>query len=165
MTSFQAHPEVRVGHVHLRVSDLERATEFYRDTLGLTVTGDARPMGIPAVFLAAGDYHHHIGLNAFQTAGASPPPPGHTGLYHVALLYPNAQDLARAVQHIVDQGYPVLRAQDHGGTVSVYLDDPEGNGIELYYDRPREQWFDGAGRPIIRNDPIPMAAILAGNAG
>lgn len=90
MNEFQASAEVRVGRVHLKVADLDRATEFYRDTLGFSVTGDARSMGVPAVFLAAGDYHHHIGLNAFQSAGGSPPPPGHTGLYHFALLYPGA---------------------------------------------------------------------------
>jgi catechol 2,3-dioxygenase len=146
-------PEVRVGHVHLRVSDLDRATAFYRDVLGFTVTAYGPPLGLPASFLAAGDYHHHIGLNTFESAGASPPPPGHTGLYHFALLYPDRSSLARAVARLLEHGIPV-RGIDHGGTVSVYLEDPDRNGIELYYDRPKEAWRDAEGRPVLKAEPF-----------
>jgi catechol 2,3-dioxygenase len=144
------HPAVRVGHVHLRVADLDRALGFYRDALGFALTADARDMGLDAAFLAAGDYHHHIGLNTWDSAGATAPPPGHTGLYHVAFVYPDRRELGRAVQRLLDHGYPIGHASDHGGTVSVYLTDPDRNGVELYYDRPRVDWFDADGRPILK---------------
>lgn len=160
MTAYALPPQVRVGHVHLRVADLERATAFYRDVLGFHVTADGRPLGLPAVFLAAGDYHHHIGLNTFESAASSPPPPGHTGLYHVAFLYPDRADLARAVEQIMAAGYPLDRAIDHGGTVSVYLRDPDGNGIELYYDRPRTFWVDAEGRPVLKAEPFDPKQLL-----
>jgi catechol 2,3-dioxygenase len=150
MTTEPIHPAVRVGHVHLKVADLDRATGFYRDALGLGVTADGRPAGIPAVFLAAGDYHHHVGLNAFESEGASPPPPGHTGLYHTAFVYPDRAELGRAVQRLLDHGVAIDHASDHGATVSVYLEDPDGNGVELYYDRPRVDWFDAEGRPVLK---------------
>jgi catechol 2,3-dioxygenase len=146
------HPAVRVGHVHLRVADLDRALGFYRDALGLRVTADAREHGLDMVLLAAGDYHHHIGLNTWDSAGATPAPPGHTGLYHVAFLYPDRRELGGAVGRLLDHQYPIDHATDHGGTVSVYLADPDGNGIELYYDRPRADWFDLDGRPILKAD-------------
>jgi catechol 2,3-dioxygenase len=152
MTTDGIHPAARIGHVHLKVADLDRAIAFYRDALGLTVTGDAREMGLEMAFLAAGDYHHHIGLNALESAGGSPPAPGHTGLYHVAFVYPDRRELARAVRRLLDHGHPVDHGSDHGGTVSVYLDDPDGNGIELYYDRPREAWFGADGKPILKAD-------------
>jgi catechol 2,3-dioxygenase len=116
------HPAVRVGHVHLKVSDLERSLRFYRDALGFAVTADGRPAGPPAVFLAAGDYHSHIALNTFESEGATPPPPGHTGLYHVALLYPDRHELARAVRRLEAHNVGIDHASDHGATVSVYLD-------------------------------------------
>src|SRR5919108_1064188 len=144
------HPAVRVGHVHLKVADLDRAIAFYRDGLGLSVTGDGRPIGVDAAFLAAGDYHHHVGLNTMESAGAAPPPPGHTGLYHVAFVYPDRRELGRAVRRLIDHDYPIDHGTDHGATVSVYLSDPDGNGVELYYDRPRADWFDAEGRPIIK---------------
>jgi catechol 2,3-dioxygenase len=144
------HPAVRVGHVHLRVAELDRALAFYRDALGFGVTADARHAGLEMVLLAAGDYHHHIGLNTFDSLGAAPPPAGHTGLYHVALLYPDRRELARAVRRLLEHGYPIDHATDHGGSVSVYLSDPDGNGLELYYDRPRADWLDAAGRPILK---------------
>jgi catechol 2,3-dioxygenase len=155
------HPAVRVGHVHLKVSDLERSLRFYRDALGLTVTADGRPAGPPAVFLAAGDYHSHIALNTFESEGATPPPPGHTGLYHVALLYPDRHELAHAVRRLEAHNVGIDHASDHGATVSVYLHDPDGNGIELYYDRPREMWREQDGEPVLRADPIPLEAITA----
>ena len=146
------HPAVRVGHVHLRVADLDRAIAFYHGVLGFGIQADGRAIGLPAAFLAAGDYHHHIGLNTFESAGATPPPPGHTGLYHVAFLYPDRSELGRAVRRLLDAGHPVDHGSDHGGTVSVYLDDPDGNGVELYYDRPRSEWFDAEGRPVLKAD-------------
>jgi catechol 2,3-dioxygenase len=160
MQNEPVHPAVRVGHVHLRVADLDRALAFYRDALGFHVTGDGRAAGLPMAFLAAGDYHHHIGLNTFESAGAAPPPPGHAGLYHVAFLYPDRRELGRAVGRLLDHGVVPDHATDHGGTVSVYLDDPDGNGVELYYDRPRADWFDAAGRPVLKNDRFDFRDLL-----
>jgi catechol 2,3-dioxygenase len=157
------HPAVRVGHVHLNVSDLDRSLGFYRDALGLAVTGDGRDRGLDMVFLAAGDYHHHIALNALSTRGASAPPAGHTGLYHVALLYPDRRELVRALRRLLDHGVPVDHATDHGGTVSLYLEDPDGNGIELYYDRPRADWFDADGRPVLKADHFDPMELLHGS--
>jgi catechol 2,3-dioxygenase len=152
MNDSEIHPAVRVGHVHLRVADLDRAISFYHDGLGLHLVADGREAGIPAAFLAAGDYHHHVGLNTFDSAGGAPPPDGHTGLYHVAFLYPDRDELVRAVRRLADRDYPIDHGSDHGLTVSVYLSDPDGNGVELYYDRPRAEWFDAAGRPILKAD-------------
>ena len=149
------HPAVRVGHVHLRVADLDRSLGFYRDGLGFGVTADGRAMGLPAAFLAAGDYHHHIALNTWDSAGATPPPPGHTGLYHVALLYPDRHELGRAVQRLLDHGFPIESASDHGGTVSVYLSDPDGNDLELAWDRPFAEW------PRLGEDPADLDRPLA----
>jgi catechol 2,3-dioxygenase len=158
------HPAVRVGHVHLRVADLDRSLAFYRDALGLGVTSDARELGIDALFLAAGDYHHHIGLNTLESAGGSSPPPGHTGLYHVALVYPDRRELARALRRLLDHGVAIDHATDHGGTVSIYLDDPDGNGIELYYDRPRADWFDADGRPVMKAERFDPMELLGDSA-
>jgi catechol 2,3-dioxygenase len=155
------HPAVRVGHVHLRVADLDRALAFYRDALGFRVTADAREHALPMVLLAAGDYHHHIGLNTFDSAGADPPP-GRTGLYHVAFVYPDRRELAGAVRRLLDHGYPIDHATDHGGTVSVYLADPDANGIELYYDRPRAEWFDADGRPVVKAERFDYHDLFAG---
>jgi catechol 2,3-dioxygenase len=154
------HPAVRVGHVHLRVADLDRALSFYRDALGFAVTADARRHGIDMVLLAAGDYHHHIGLNSWDSAGATAPPAGHTGLYHVAFLYPDRRTLALAVRRLVDHGCPIDHATDHGGTVSVYLSDPDGNGVELYYDRPRADWVDADGNPVIKAERFDFHELL-----
>ena len=156
----QLPPDVRIGHVHLRVSDLDRSIAFYRDALGFTLKIDGRAFGVPAVFLAAGDYHHHIALNTFESAGAAPAPPGHTGLYHVALLYPDRASLARAVRRLLAHGRSYDHGRDHGGTLSVYLRDPDGHGIELYYDRPQAQWFDAAGRFIVRNEPFDVGRLV-----
>jgi catechol 2,3-dioxygenase len=159
--SSHAHPSVRVGHVHLRVSDLDRSIDFYRDALGFRVVVDGRTAGVDAVFLAAGDYHHHIALNTFESAGGTPAPRGHTGLYHVAFLYPNRRELVRTVRRVIGLGYQVDHATDHGGTVAVYLDDPDGNGVELYYDRPRETWFDADGQPVVRFDRIEVEDLIS----
>jgi catechol 2,3-dioxygenase len=159
MNSEPIHPAVRVGHVHLRVADLDRALAFYRDALGFGVVADARVIGLDMAFLAAGDYHHHVGLNTFDSAGG-PPPPGHTGLYHVAFVYPDRRELGRAVQRLLDHGHPIDHGTDHGGTVSVYLADPDGNGVELYYDRPRAEWFDAEGRPVLKADRFDYRELL-----
>jgi catechol 2,3-dioxygenase len=153
-------PDMQIGHVHLRVADLERATAFYRDALGFAVTVDGRAFGLQATFLAAGGYHHHIALNTWLSAGGTPPPAGHTGLHHVAILYPGRADLACAVRRLLDYGHALDGAEDHGTTVSVYLRDPDGNGIELYYDRPHDQWFDAQGNPNFKAEPFEPAGLL-----
>src|SRR5665213_1580407 len=133
----KAHPETTVGHIHLTVSDLERSLAFYRDLLGFEVS--AR-YGDRAVFLSAGGYHHHIGLNTWNGKGAKPAPRGHTGMYHVAFLYPNRKELAKVLKRIVDAGYPLEGASDHGVSEAIYLRDPDNNGVEIYVDRPRSTW-------------------------
>ena len=109
--------------------------------------------------LAAGDYHHHVGLNTFDSAGG-PPPAGHSGLYHVAFLYPDRRELGRAVRRLLDRGYPIDHASDHGGSVAVYLADPDGNGVELYYDRPRADWFDADGNPVLKAERFDFHDLL-----
>ena len=130
-------PGADIGHVHLKVADLERAVRFYEDVLGF---GLEHRYGNEAAFLGAGGYHHHIGLNTWESKGGSPPPPGTTGLFHVAIRYPTRRALARAVERVLDAGVPLSGASDHGVSEAVYLRDPDGNGIELYRDRPRDQW-------------------------
>ena len=148
----------RVGHVHLKVSDLDRALGFYCDVLGFELK--AR-MGSQAAFLAAGDYHHHVGLNTWESAGGSPPPPGTTGLFHSAFLYPTRAALARAVVRVLDAGIPLTGASDHGVSEAIYLDDPDGNGVELYWDRPREQWpHTTEGELVMFTKPLDLAALL-----
>ena len=130
-------PRVGVGHVHLKVADLDRSLAFYRDLLGFEVT---QRYGAQAVFLSAGGYHHHVGLNTWESEGGSPPPPGTTGLYHVAFLYPDRATLGDALRRIVEAGWPLDGASDHGVSEALYLRDPDGNGVELYRDRPQEEW-------------------------
>lgn len=130
-------PRVAVGHVHLKVADLERALEFWRDVMGFDVT---QRMGHRAAFLSAGGYHHHIGLNTWESAGGRPPAPGTTGLYHVAILHPDRPSLARALRRVVEAGIALEGAADHGVSEALYLRDPDGNGVELYRDRPRDEW-------------------------
>jgi catechol 2,3-dioxygenase len=136
-------PGTDIGHVHLRVSDLDRAVRFYTEALGFDV--EARMPG--AAFLGAGGYHHHIGLNTWQSEGGSPPPPGSTGLFHSAIRYPTRAALATALRRLIDAEVRISGASDHGVSEAIYLADPDGNGIELYWDRPREEWprrADGA---------------------
>lgn len=135
------HPGVSIGHVHLKVAGLERALGFYRDVLGFEVT---QGYGEDAVFVSAGGYHHHIGLNTWESKGGSPPAPGTTGLYHVAILYPTRAALADALRRVNRAGIRLTGAADHGVSEALYLNDPDGNGVELYWDRPREQWPRGA---------------------
>jgi catechol 2,3-dioxygenase len=131
------HPGVRLGHVHLKVANLERALAFYRDVLGFEVT---LRMGSQAAFLSAGGYHHHIGLNTWESAGGSPPPPGATGLYHTAILYPTRPLLGDALRRVLAANIPLDGAADHGVSEALYLRDPDENGVELYWDRPAEEW-------------------------
>lgn len=130
-------PGVRIGHVHLKVADLERALGFYRDGLGFHVT---QRYGRQAVFLSAGGYHHHLGLNTWESAGGAAPAPGTTGLYHVAILYPTRRELAVAVARMIDAGIPLDGAANHGVSEAIYVRDPDGNGVELYWDRPEAEW-------------------------
>jgi catechol 2,3-dioxygenase len=139
--------------VHLKVSDLGRAIAFYRDVLGFELQ---HRYGDQAAFLSAGGYHHHIGLNTWESLGGSPPPRGTTGLYHVAIRYPDRKTLAQAVKAVVDAGVPLSGASDHGVSEAIYLHDPDQNGIELYRDRPREQWPDD-----MYTAPLDVQALLS----
>ena len=130
-------PQTRIGHVHLKVADLDRALAFYRDVLGFEIT---QRYGRDAVFLSAGGYHHHIALNTWESRGGSPPPHGSTGLFHVAILYPTRAALADALRRVTVAGIPLDGASDHGVSEALYLRDPDGNGVELYWDRPAEAW-------------------------
>jgi catechol 2,3-dioxygenase len=129
--------QARIGHVHLKVADLERALGFYRDVLGFELT---QRFGSQAAFISAGGYHHHIGLNTWESAGGSPPPLGTTGLYHVAILYPTRALLADALRRVLAAGIEIEGAADHGVSEAIYLRDPDKNGVELYWDRPRDRW-------------------------
>jgi len=128
---------VRIGHVHLKVADLERSLAFYCGVLGFELT---QRYGRQAAFISAGGYHHHIGLNTWESRGGSPPPPGTTGLYHAAILYPARAALADALRRLISAGVPLDGASDHGVSEALYLHDPDGNGLELYWDRPRDEW-------------------------
>ena len=153
------HPETRVGHVHLKVADLDRAIAFYSGILGFAVT---QRYGKQAAFLSAGGYHHHIGLNTWESLGATPPPPGHTGLYHSAFLFPDRKALAQVLKRLVEAEYPLTGASDHGVSEALYLDDPDGNGVELYRDRPEADWpraADGSLAMVTRRLDVP--ALLA----
>ena len=153
-----AHPKLRIGHVHLKVADLERGLLFWRDLLGLRET--QRMQG--AVFLSAGGYHHHIALNTWESAGGRPAGRGFTGLYHVALLYPDRPALATALKRLVQAGYPLEGAGDHGVSEAIYLRDPDGNGVELYRDRPFDEWpRDEHGNLAMTTDPMDLRALLA----
>jgi catechol 2,3-dioxygenase len=131
------HPGVRIGHVHLKVADLGRALRFYCDVLGFDVM---QRWGSAAAFISAGGYHHHIGLNTWESLGGAPPPPGSTGLYHLAILYPTRAELAGALRRVLEAGIALDGAADHGVSEALYLRDPDDNGVELYWDRPAEQW-------------------------
>jgi catechol 2,3-dioxygenase len=153
------HPEARIGHVHLKVADLDRALVFYHGVLGFPVT---MRLGNSAAFLAAGGYHHHIGLNTWESSGGRPPAPGTTGLYHVALLYPTRADLADALRRVLSAGIRLDGASDHGVSEAIYLRDPDENGVELYWDRPVEEWPkapDGSLTMFTR--PLDLQALLA----
>ena len=134
---YKVPPGVRIGHVHLKVTDLERALGFYRDLLGFEVM---LYYGENAAFISAGGYHHHIGLNTWYSKGAGPAPVKAAGLFHTAILYPTRKELAQVVKRLIEKGYPLTGASDHGVSEAIYLDDPDKNGVELYWDRPKELW-------------------------
>ena len=156
------HPDTRIGHVHLKVADLDRAIGFYSGVLGFELQ---QKFGQSAAFLSAGGYHHHLGLNTWESRGGTPPPKGHTGLYHTAFLYPDRARLASAVRRVLEAGIPIDGAADHGVSEAVYLSDPDGNGVELYRDRPEAEWpRDAEGNLAMVNDPLDIAALVADTA-
>jgi len=149
----------RIGHVHLKVADLERALGFYCGVLGFTLM---QRFGRQAAFISAGGYHHHIGLNTWESRGGTPPPPGHTGLFHAAILYPTRRDLADALRRLRAAGIALDGAADHGVSEALYLRDPDGNGVELYWDRPESAWpRDANGGLAMYTRPLDLDALLA----
>ena len=153
------HPGVRIGHVHLKVADLERSLAFYCGVLGFQLT---QRYGPGAAFVSAGGYHHHIGLNTWESRGGKPPPRGTTGLYHVAILYPDRQSLADALRRLIEHQIPLEGAADHGVSEAIYLQDPDGNGLELYVDRDPADWpRDAKGELEMTTAPLDLEALLA----
>jgi len=152
------NPRVDIGHVHLKVADLERALAFYHGVLGFEVT---QRMGDSAAFLSAGGYHHHIGLNTWESRGAPAPPQGTTGLYHVAIRYPDRATLADALRRLDKAAVPLEGAADHGVSEALYLDDPDGLGIEIYRDRPRETWRTANGELAMATDPLDVQSVAS----
>ncbi|MEP0521869.1 MAG: VOC family protein [Hyphomicrobiales bacterium] len=151
-------PGAHVGHGHLMVADLERAVAFYRDVIGMRVM---HMYGRQAAFLSFDDYHHHLGLNTWESKGGMPPPKGHTGLYHLALLFPDRKTLGRVIDSVQSAGHKLTGAADHGVSEAVYLNDPDGNGLELYRDRPQSEWkFNQDGLPELINKPLDVASLV-----
>lgn len=158
MSDYKIPNQTQIGHVHLSVSDLDTSLRFYRDLLGFKIT---QYYGESAVFLSAGGYHHHIGLNTWRSKGAPPPPHNSTGLFHLAILYPTRKDLAEIVKRIIDKNYPIDGASDHGVSEAIYLQDPDDNGVELYWDKPNDQWpFDSKGNLMMRTDSLDIENLL-----
>ena len=151
--------QTRIGHVHLKVSDLDRALAFYQDLLGFELM---QKYGTQAAFISAGGYHHHIGLNTWYSKDAQPAPVHAPGLFHTAILYPTRKDLAAIFQRLVEANYPITGASDHGVSEAIYLDDPDGNGVELYWDRPREEWpLDHEGNLKMVTEQLDLKGLLA----
>jgi catechol 2,3-dioxygenase len=149
----------RIGHVHLKVADLDRAVAFYSGVLGFELQ---QKYGDQAAFLSAGGYHHHIGLNTWESLGGTPPPPNHTGLYHAAILYPTRRDLADALRRLTEAGVALDGASDHGVSEALYLRDPDGNGLELYWDRPEAEWpRDADGNLAMVTRRLDLRSLLA----
>ena len=156
---YKVPPATCIGHVHLKVADIERALTFYRDLLGFEVT---QWYGSNAVFLSAGGYQHHIGLNTWYSNGAPPAPVRSAGLFHAAILYSTRKDLAAVLKRLLDAQYPLTGASDHGVSEALYMNDPDNNGIELYWDRPREQWpFDEAGNLQMITEALDLESLLS----
>ena len=151
-----------MGHVHLKVADLERALGFYRDVLGFELT---QRFGSSAAFLSAGGYHHHIGLNTWESEGGRPPAEGTTGLYHLAILYPTRAELSDALRRLQKAGVPLEGASDHGVSEALYLRDPDGNGVELYWDRPKEEWPRTSDGLAMYTRPLDLASLSAAGGG
>jgi catechol 2,3-dioxygenase len=157
-TNRRIDERVTIGHVHLKVSDLERSLSFYCGVLGFELT---QRSGTQAAFISAGGYHHHIGLNTWDSLGGSPPPPGTTGLFHVAILYPSRAALADALQRLMAAGITLDGASDHGVSEALYLRDPDDNGVELYRDRPKREWPRAAdGSLVMDTRPLDLDALL-----
>ncbi len=157
------HPETRIGHVHLKVADLDRALAFYQGVLGFEIT---QRYGSSAAFLSAGGYHHHIGLNTWQSKGGNPPAPGTTGLFHVAILYPTRAALADAFRRLRSAGIELDGASDHGVSEALYLHDPDQNGIELYWDKPESTWpRDAPGNLQMVSEPLDLQSLLEAQVG
>jgi catechol 2,3-dioxygenase len=151
-------PGTRIGHVHLKVADLDRALAFYNGVLGFQLM---QRYGRQAAFVSAGGYHHHIGLNTWESEGGHPPAPGTTGLFHLAILYPSRRALAAALQRLIDAKVPLDGASDHGVSQALYLRDPDGNGVELYWDRPEAEWPRTAdGELAMVTEPLDLRALL-----
>lgn len=158
MSTYTVPAQTRIGHVHLKVADLERALKFYRDLLGFEVQ---QYYGENAAFLSAGGYHHHIGLNTWYSKNGQPAPRHAAGLFHTAILYPTRKDLAIILKRLIDARYPLTGASDHGVSEAIYLDDPDGNGVELYWDKPREQWpLDANNRLQMVTEQLDLQALL-----
>ena len=159
MNQTPIHPGTRIGHVHLKVSDLERSLDFYCGVLGFELI---QRYGTQAAFVSAGGYHHHIGLNTWESQGGSPPPPGTTGLYHLAILYPTRAALADALRRLIKAGVTLEGASDHGVSDALYLSDPDGNGVELYWDRPQNLWpRDAKGEIVIYTRRLDLEDLLS----
>jgi catechol 2,3-dioxygenase len=156
--SYTVPASTRIGHVHLKVADLERALKFYRDLLGFEVQ---QFYGQEAVFVSAGGYHHHIGLNTWLSKNGAPAPRNSAGLFHTAILYPTRKDLAVITKRLMDEKYPLTGASDHGVSEAIYLDDPDGNGVELYWDKPKEEWpRDANGNLQMVTERLDMVSLL-----
>ena len=152
-------PGTRIGHVHLKVADLDRALAFYSGVLGFELT---QRYGSQAAFVSAGGYHHHIGLNTWESKGGTPPGPGHSGLYHLAILYPTRRDLADALRRLIEAGVELDGASDHGVSEALYLRDPDENGVELYWDRPEAEWpRDAGGNLRMVTERLDLQSLLA----
>ena len=159
MSEQPIHPETRIGHVHLKVADLDRAVKFYTELMGFELV---QRYGSQAAFVSAGGYHHHIGLNTWESRNVQPPPRRATGLYHFAILYPSRKELARAFKRLLDHGWPIDGASDHGVSEAIYLHDPDLNGIEIYCDRPRDAWPKTAdGDLAIVTEPLDFRSLMA----
>jgi catechol 2,3-dioxygenase len=156
--AYKIPPQTRIGHVHLKVADISRSLQFYCDLLGFEIM---QYYGSSAVFISAGGYHHHIGLNTWHSKNAAPAPVNSAGLYHVAILYPTRKDLAIALKRLLNAAYPLSGSSDHGVSEAIYLNDPDNNGIELYWDKPKENWpLDETGNLVMVTEALDVEALL-----
>jgi catechol 2,3-dioxygenase len=155
---YKAPAQTKIGHVHLKVADIDRSLKFYKDLLGFEIT---QHYGSSAVFLSAGGYHHHIGLNTWHSKNSAPAPVNTAGLYHLAILYPTRKDLAEVLMRLVEAKYPLTGASDHGVSEALYMNDPDGNGVELYWDRPKEEWpLDADGSLNMVTEALDLEGLL-----
>lgn len=156
---YKVPPQTRIGHVHLKVADLDRSLAFYQGILGFEIM---QRYGTQAVFISAGSYHHHIGLNTWYSKNGPPAPRNTAGLFHTAILYPTRKDLANILKRLVDAKYPLTGMSDHGVSEAIYLDDPDGNGVELYWDKPHDQWpLDAQGNLLMVTEHLDVQGLLA----